>query len=90
MTVLGGEPPIDWDVLAPRIQHPTREFIVEALHWIGPLSAPDLKGVLDDPESHISYIAYHLTALVGEGILANVGTRPVGASPETLYFFPVP
>jgi hypothetical protein len=89
MTVLGGEPPIDWDVLAPHIQHPTREFVVEALHWIGPLSAPDLKGVLDNPEFHLSCIAYHLTALVGESVLAKVGTRPAGASRETLYFFPV-
>ena len=45
----GGGPPIDWAALAPHIEHGARESIVEALRWVGPLSALDLEGVLDDP-----------------------------------------
>lgn len=86
----GGGPPLDWAVLAPHIEHETRESIVEALRWIGPLSAPDLKGVLDNPEFHLAYVRYHVTALVGEEVLVEIGGRPIGASIEKVYFFAVP
>jgi hypothetical protein len=66
-----------------------RESIVEALHWMGPLSAPDLKGVIDDPGSPLARVAYHLTVLASGGVLTKVGARPAGASPETIYYFPV-
>ena len=83
----GGEPPpIDWVALAPHIEHPARESIVEALRWVGPLSARDLKGVIEDPEYHLAYVAYHVNALVGEEVLTEVG-RAAGASVETLYYF---
>jgi hypothetical protein len=85
----GGEPPIDWAALAPHIDHPARESIVEAIRWIGPLSAPDLKAVLEQPEFHLSYVAYHLRALAREGVLSEVGGRPAGDSIETLYYFPL-
>ena len=83
----GGEPPVDWAALAPHIEHPTRESIVEALRWIGPLSAPDLTGVLDDAECHLAYLAYHVRTLVTEEVLAEIGQRPAGASIEPVYFF---
>lgn len=83
----GGGPPIDWAALAPHIEHPARESVVEALRWIGPLSAPDLKGILDDPEFHLTYIAYHVKTLVREEVLVEIGERPVGVSSEKLYFF---
>jgi hypothetical protein len=89
-TMKGGGPLINWAALAPFIEHETRESIVEALRWIGPLSAPDLKGVLDDPEFQLAYVAYHLSTLVGEEFLAEVGERPTGASIEKIYFFAVP
>jgi hypothetical protein len=85
----GGEPRIDWAALAPHIDHPVRESIMEAIRWIGPLSAPDLKAVLEQPEFHLSYIAYHLRALAKEGVLSEVGGRPAGDSIETLYYFPL-
>lgn len=83
----GGETPIDWAVLAPHIEHETRESIVEALRWIGPLSAPDLRQVIDDPEFQITYITYHVTALVREEVLVEVTGRSAGAPAERLYFF---
>jgi hypothetical protein len=88
-TTEGGEPSIDWAALAPHIDHPARESIVEAIRWIGPLSAPDLKAVLEQPEFHLSYVAYHLRALAREGVLSEVGGRPAGDSLETLYYFPL-
>jgi hypothetical protein len=75
MTMAGGETPIDWAVL------------VEALRWIGPLSAPDLRHLIDGPEFQITYITYHVTALVREEVLIEVTERPAGASVERLYFF---
>jgi hypothetical protein len=88
MTVLGGEPLIDWDALAPHIEHPARASIVEALRWIGPLTPPDLWGVLDEPELHLPNIAYHVTVLVREEVVMAIARRPAGASTENLYFFP--
>jgi hypothetical protein len=90
MTMMGGGPPINWAALAPFIEHETRESIVEALRWIGPLSAPDLTGVLDDSGFHLARIAYHVTTLVGEEVLVEIGERPAGASIEKVYFFAVP
>ena len=85
----GGGPVIDWAALAPHIEHQTREAIVEALRWCGPLSAPDLKGVLDDPDIPLACIAYHVRTLARKGLLRSVGGREPGASVETLYCFPV-
>jgi hypothetical protein len=87
MTMKGGEPLIDWAALAPLIEHEARESIVEALRWIGPLSPPDLKHVIDDPEFQLAYIRYHLTTLVSEEALAEIGERPAGGSVEKVYFF---
>jgi hypothetical protein len=87
MTMKGGGPLIDWAVLAPLIEHETRESIVEALRWIGPLSPPDLKRVIDDPEFQLAYIRYHVATLVSEEVLVEIGERPDGGSVEKTYFF---
>jgi hypothetical protein len=89
MTMKRGGPLIDWAALAPLIQHETRETIVEALRWIGPLSPPDLEHVLDDPGFRLASIRYHVVTLVSEEALVSVGGRAAGASVETLYYFPV-
>lgn len=83
----GGESPIDGVALAPHIAHPTREAIVEALRWIGPLSVADLKGVLDDSRCYLAHVSYHVTVLVREGVLEEIERRPAGASIEKVYFF---
>jgi hypothetical protein len=91
MTVLGGEPLIDWDALAPHIAHPMRESIVEALGWVGPMSAPELKRTLGDPrdpEISLACVDYHLKVLDDGEALIEIGQRPLGASVEKLYFFP--
>jgi hypothetical protein len=85
----GGGSPIDWAALAPHIAHPTRESILEALRWIGPLSPLELRGVLDDPQSQLACVSYHVRTLVGEEVLAEIGQRPAGASIEKVYFIAV-
>jgi hypothetical protein len=87
MTMAGSEPPVDWAALAPHIKHPTRECIVEALRWIGPLSVADLKGVLDDSGSRLAHVAYHVRTLVRLEILREGGRPAGGASFEKAYFF---
>lgn len=86
----GGGPPINWVALAPLIEHETRESIVEALRWIGPLSPPDLKRVIDNPEFQLAYIRYHLTTLVSEEVLVKIRERPAAGSVEKIYFFAAP
>jgi hypothetical protein len=84
--VKGGGPPVDWAALAPHIGHPTRESIVEAIRRIDePLSAPDLKKVIDNPEFQLAYVRYHVTALASAGALVEFGERPAGPSVEKLY-----
>jgi hypothetical protein len=90
MTIEGGGPPIDWAALAPLIEHPARESIVEALRWVGPLSAPDLKRVLEDPELHVACIAYHASVLVEEEVLVELGQRQTGRSIERVFFLRSP
>jgi hypothetical protein len=87
MTMAGSKPSIDWDGLAPHIDHPTRECIVEALRWIGPLSVPDLKGVLGDFNCRLAHVSYHLTVLLREEVLSEFDRRPAGAFHEKIYFF---
>jgi hypothetical protein len=86
MTMQGGGLSIDWALADPYIEHPTRELIVEALRWIGPLSAPDLTGLIDAPGHNLAYVAYHLTALVGGKVLTEIEDGPAGPSVGNLYF----
>jgi hypothetical protein len=91
MTMEGGEPPMDRHGLAPHIAHPARKTILEAIRRIDePVSARDLKGVIDDPRFHLSYVAYHVRALTGEGVLVEFGERPAGVSVEVLYLLKSP
>lgn len=52
-----------------------RESIVEALRCIGPLSPFDLKGVLDEPELPLACVAYHVTVLVRDEVVARCRKR---------------
>lgn len=89
----GGGPEIDWAALAPHIENPVREGIVEAIRWIGePLSKPDLFAVLrgDDPDLGLSAVSYHVAILVDAGALVAVAERATAGSMEALYFFAAP
>lgn len=61
---MGGEPlQFEWDALVPRLVHPMRVQVIEALCWIGePLSVTDLSKVFGE-RSGVPLIAYHVGKL---------------------------
>jgi len=85
----GGEPAFDWAALVPRIVHPARVAIIEALFYIDqPLSATELRDLFDEPECYyLSIVSYHLGKLVGYGALDETGSRQVRGATEKYYFF---
>jgi hypothetical protein len=85
----GGEPhPFDWAALVPRVIHPMRVQVVEALRWIGePLSASDLTKVFDD-RYELSFISYHVVELAKLKAIKIVRKREVRGATEKFYFFP--
>lgn len=77
----------DWARLVPRIVHPLKVVIVEALLCIDqPLSAAQLSRILDE-EFHLSQISHHVRSLAELGALEKVGERPVRGAMESFYFF---
>jgi hypothetical protein len=59
----GDERRFDWMSLVPRVVHPLKVAIVEALLWIDqPLSASDLSKVFDR-EFSLGLVSYHLKEL---------------------------
>jgi DNA-binding transcriptional ArsR family regulator len=91
MTMKGGELSFDWDALVPRVLHPLKVAIVEALGWVGkPLSATDLTKLLDDDDFGLSHVSYHLLKLAEAGVIEVVRRRKVRGSVEKFYFFAAP
>ncbi|MET0305057.1 MAG: hypothetical protein ABW196_02375 [Solirubrobacterales bacterium] len=59
----GGTDDFCWDALEPRVLHPVRVEIIEALRWIGlPLSATDLLWVFEGQQTELR-LEYHLRLL---------------------------
>ena len=85
----GREPfQFDWSELVPRIVHPLKVAIVEALTWIDtPMSPTELNRVLYQ-QSDLSLVAYHVRKLAEAGVITIVGQRPVRGALQTFYFFP--
>jgi hypothetical protein len=84
-----GDEAFDWSVLVPRVVHPLKVVIVEALWWVDqPLSAADLTKLIGDGEIGLSRVSYHVVGLAKAGILRKVRERPVRGSVEKFYFFP--
>lgn len=78
-----------WDALVPRIVHPLKVAIIEALWWIGrPMSASDLTKVIDDEEIGLSHVSYHMVTLAKAGAIKVVRRRRIRGSTEKFYFFP--
>jgi hypothetical protein len=89
MTTMEGGERFHWDMLVPRVVHPLRVVIVEALLWINrPLSSTDLVKLLDDPDIYVSHVAYHMRRLVDAGALKPIRSRQVRGATETFYYFP--
>lgn len=63
----GGGETLDWCVLVPRLVHPTKVLVIEAMLWLGPISASELKEVFEgNPDT--SAISYHLNSLADAGV----------------------
>jgi hypothetical protein len=88
MTTIEGGEQFRWDMLVPRVVHPLKVAIVEAMLWIDlPLSSTDLVKVMDDPDIYLSHVAYHVSRLVNAGALKPIRNRQVRGATETFYFF---
>lgn len=80
--------PFDWAELVPRIVHPLRVTIIEALRWFEqPLSSKDLSGLLDES---LSIVSYHVGVLRRLGVIQVRSRRQVRGATQTFYFFPKP
>jgi DNA-binding transcriptional ArsR family regulator len=76
----------DWSLLVPYLIHPLRVAIIEAMAYLGqPLSASDLRKLLDTAEFHLSLISYHAKKLRKAGALVQVRERKVRGSIEKFY-----
>jgi hypothetical protein len=89
LTREGSEPyPFEWDALVPRLVHPVRVAVIEAMVHIGqPLSATDLRKVFDE-KFDLSMISYHVVQLAKVKALVKVRERQVRGSVEKFYFLP--
>ena len=86
--VAGGEPSFGWDALVPRMAHPLKVAIVEALLWVGqPLSSTDLTKLIGDEQFGLSHVSYHVVTLAEAGAIEERWTRPARGAVETFYFF---
>lgn len=81
------EAPFDWSTLVPRIVHPMKVTVIEAMIWINcPLSATDLVRAFDG-EFGLSHVSYHLTSLAKVGVLEKVSQRQVRGTTENFFYF---
>jgi DNA-binding transcriptional ArsR family regulator len=89
----GGEQLI-WRVLVPRLVHPARLRIVEALiERGGPMSAEELAKVVPLVEGNTDLVRYHAKAMMEAGALELVDSRQghVGAErEEPVFYFALP
>jgi hypothetical protein len=85
------EPAFDWATLVPRVIHPARVAIIEALRWIGePLSAKDFKELFADQEFITPYLSYHVVELAKAGAIVKVEEEQIRGAVKKSYFFPPP
>jgi hypothetical protein len=86
----GGEPSFDWGALVPRVIHPMRVAIIEAMLWTGqPLSATDMRKVHDEKHT-VGFISYHFTELKKAKAIKQVRQRQVRGAQERFYFLAPP
>jgi DNA-binding transcriptional ArsR family regulator len=78
----------NWETLVPRLVHPVKVEIIEAMAWIGlPLSATDLDRILRG-EIGVSLLSYHLRKLTEVGALERVRRDQVRGAMQTFYALP--
>ena len=79
-------PDFNWAWLVPRVIHPLRVAIIEAMAYMDqPLSATDLEKLFDVEGLQLSLISYHVNQLKKVEALEKVGERQVRGSVERFY-----
>lgn len=85
MTREGDGQAFDWSALVPRLVHPHKVTIVEAMACIGrPISACELERVFFE-EISLGVVSYHMKGLVKAGALVKVGQMPVRGALQHFY-----
>ena len=85
-----GDEQIIWTSLVPRLVHPAKLAIIEALIEAGrPLSVENLIPLLPAVDGNAELIRYHADAMVKAGAL-EVSVQDEGASEVPRFYFPIP
>jgi DNA-binding transcriptional ArsR family regulator len=87
--VVSGDGPVDWAVLIPRLVHPTKVLVIEAMLWIDrPMSAVEFARIFDTTVT-LSSVSYHVKKLADDGVLEPVLSRKRRGAIETYFYFAV-
>lgn len=78
-----------WGVFVPRLLHPVKLAVVEALLWVRePMSATGLAAMLEEPAYSGGVISYHLRVMAEAGVVVRTGHRAVRGAEELFFYFP--
>lgn len=78
-----------WEALVPRLLHPIKLLVLEALLWVGePMSATGLAAMVGDPRYYGGMFSYHLREMAEEGVVVQTSTRSVRGAEELFFYFP--
>lgn len=80
--------PFSWEVFVPRLVHPVKVAIIEAMLWIGqPVSAKQLELSFDAEKYYLSLISHHAKHLSDLGVIEILGWAPVVGKGVTEKFY---
>lgn len=80
-----------WRSLAPRLIHPARREIIEALLGIGaPMTVEDLTPVVPSAGENADLIRYHLRAMEDAGVLDAAALQVTAGKEVPCFFFTPP
>lgn len=86
-----GDKQFIWTSLVPRLVHPTKLAIIEALLEADrPLSVDDLIPLLPAVNGNAELIRYHASSMVEAGALEVVSLQVKTASEVPCFYFPLP
>jgi hypothetical protein len=75
----------EWEMLVPRMIHPLKVAIIEAMCWIEePVSPRELDDVFDE-EFGLSLVAYHMRGLADVGAVERVRQQAVRGALQSFY-----
>jgi|GEM_PF-724460 len=75
----------NWGALLPRLIHPAKVAIIEAMKWVDvPLAPRDLDLHFDE-QFGVSLASYQMRSLAECGVVKKVRQRPVRGALQTLY-----